>query len=51
MIELVSHPGFRPANPREEHFVPIYIAAGCGEDGKAKVVAGIYGAPTFAFGL
>jgi len=27
MMELVSHPGFRPANPREEHFIPIYVAA------------------------
>ncbi|KAF8495609.1 Extradiol ring-cleavage dioxygenase, class III enzyme, subunit B [Gautieria morchelliformis] len=51
MMELVSHPGFRPANPREEHFIPIYVAAGCGEEGEARVVSGIHGAPTIAFGL
>jgi aromatic ring-opening dioxygenase catalytic subunit (LigB family) len=51
MMELTSHPGFRAAHPREEHFIPIYVAAGCGEEGEAKVVSGIYGAPTIAFGL
>ena len=51
MMELISHPGFRAAHPREEHFIPIYVAAGCGEEGEAKVVSGVYGAPTIAFGL
>jgi len=51
LLALATHRGFRMAHPREEHFVPIYVAAGCGEEGDAKVVAGIYGAPTVAFGL
>ena len=48
---MTKHKGFRKAHPREEHFVPLYVAAGAGEGGKAEVVSGIYGAPTFAFGL
>jgi len=51
LLRLTSHPGFRLSNPREEHFIPIYVAAGCGEEGGARVVSGIYGAPTIAFGL
>ena len=50
-MELVLHPGFRTAHPREEHFIPIYVAAGCGEAGEARVVSALYGAPTIAFGL
>ncbi|KAJ6500456.1 Extradiol ring-cleavage dioxygenase, class III enzyme, subunit B [Mycena sanguinolenta] len=51
MVDLTRHHGFRASHPREEHFVPLYIAAGAGEDGEAKVVADIYGCETFAFGL
>jgi len=51
MMDLTSHPGFRKSHPREEHFIPLYIAAGCGAEGEARVISGIYGAPTFAFGL
>ena len=55
MTALTSHPGFRKAHPREEHFIPIYIAAGAGDgDEKAtgsKVLANIYGQASFAFGL
>lgn len=47
----MKHRGFRLAHPREDHFVPIYCAAGAGEEGDVKVVSAIYGAPTFAFGL
>jgi len=53
MKELVHHPFFRRAHPREEHFVPIYIAAGAGsgeEDG-AHVLADIHSAITIAFGV
>lgn len=39
------------AHPREEHFIPLYVAAGAGEEGSAKIVSGIYAAPTIAFGL
>lgn len=51
MVALTKHAGFKKAHPREEHFVPIYIAAGAGEGGDARIVAGLYGAPTIAFGL
>jgi len=50
---LVNHPFFRRAHPREEHFVPIYIAAGAGsEDGdRAVVLADIHSAVSIAFGV
>ena len=48
---LTNHPGFRAAHPREEHFIPLYIAAGAGESGESRVVADIYGQATYAFGL
>jgi aromatic ring-opening dioxygenase catalytic subunit (LigB family) len=51
LIDLTEHPGFRSSHPREDHFIPVYIAAGAGESGDVKIIAGIYGAPTFAFGL
>lgn len=67
LFALTKHPGFRVANPREEHFVPLYVAAGAGQDGGSKVrclafvtdnmltrgqiLASLYGAPTIAFGL
>ncbi|EIN07687.1 Extradiol ring-cleavage dioxygenase class III enzyme subunit B [Punctularia strigosozonata HHB-11173 SS5] len=54
LLDLPKHPGFRGAHPREEHFVPLYVAAGAGdEDGreKARVLSAIYGAQTVAFGV
>ncbi|KAJ7582588.1 Extradiol ring-cleavage dioxygenase class III enzyme subunit B [Mycena floridula] len=51
MQDLTNHPGFRAAHPREDHFVPLYVAAGAGEGGKAKVLNGGYGISTVAFGL
>ena len=51
LVDLTKHYGFRLSNPREEHFIPIYVAAGAGEQGSARVVAALYGAPTIAFGL
>lgn len=35
----------------QDHFVPLYIAAGAGEDGKTQLITGMYGATTVAFGL
>ena len=50
MLNLVKHKGFRQAHPRADHFIPLYIGAGAGgESADAKVLAAIYGAPTFAF--
>ncbi|KAL0579239.1 hypothetical protein V5O48_002743 [Marasmius crinis-equi] len=51
LFDLTSHSGFRLANPREDHFVPLYIAAGAGEEGQTRVLNGSYGIPTVAFGL
>jgi aromatic ring-opening dioxygenase catalytic subunit (LigB family) len=50
-VKLTEHPGFRPSHPREDHFVPLYAAAGAGEGGDVRIISGLYGAPTFAFGL
>ncbi|TRM69578.1 Extradiol ring-cleavage dioxygenase, class III enzyme, subunit B [Schizophyllum amplum] len=51
MMNLLSHPGFRASHPREDHFVPLYVAAGAGADGGAvRIISDIYGNPTFAFG-
>ncbi|KAG8989681.1 hypothetical protein FRB94_004154 [Tulasnella sp. JGI-2019a] len=51
LCKLIGLPGFREAHPREEHFVPIYVAAGAGESGAARVISTQYGAATFAFGV
>ncbi|KIJ34630.1 hypothetical protein M422DRAFT_34980 [Sphaerobolus stellatus SS14] len=51
LLALTSHAGFKLAHPRAEHFIPIYVAAGCGEEGESRVVSGIYGSTTVAFGL
>ena len=51
MLNLTEHLGFRASHPREEHFIPLYVAAGAGEGGGVRVVTSLYGAPTFAFGV
>ncbi|KAJ3802404.1 Extradiol aromatic ring-opening dioxygenase [Lentinula aff. detonsa] len=51
MLDLPQHPGFRACNPREEHFVPLYVAAGAAENENVKVLNGLYGIPTVAFGV
>jgi 4,5-DOPA dioxygenase extradiol len=38
-------------HPREDLFVPIYVAAGAGEGGEVKTLSDMYGIATFAFGL
>ncbi|KAG9033558.1 hypothetical protein FRB95_014636 [Tulasnella sp. JGI-2019a] len=43
LCALTTLPGFREANPREEHFVPIYVAAGAGEGGAGKVISSQFG--------
>jgi len=50
---VMRHPFFWRAHPREEHFVPIYIAAGAGSDeGEgARVLADIHSAISLAFGV
>jgi aromatic ring-opening dioxygenase catalytic subunit (LigB family) len=53
MKQLMTHPFFQRAHPREEHFVPIYIAAGAGsaEGEGANVLSDIHSAISIAFGL
>ncbi|KAK2467059.1 hypothetical protein APHAL10511_001317 [Amanita phalloides] len=51
MMRLTEHKGFRAAHPREDHFVPLYVAGGAGEAGGAGVVSGVYGTATVGFGL
>lgn len=48
---VTKHPFFRRAHPREEHFVPIYVAAGAGTRGTAKTICNLHGAITAVFGL
>ncbi|KAI8925817.1 Extradiol ring-cleavage dioxygenase, class III enzyme, subunit B [Entophlyctis helioformis] len=53
LVATTTHPFFRRAHPREEHFVPVYVAAGAGSDDgdKAVVVSGLHGAITMMFGV
>ncbi|KAJ7756848.1 Extradiol ring-cleavage dioxygenase, class III enzyme, subunit B [Mycena maculata] len=51
MMNLTKHPGFRACHPREDHFIPVYVAAGAGEGGDVKVITDTYGSETIAFGL
>ncbi|GAA5938703.1 DODA-type extradiol aromatic ring-opening family dioxygenase [Sporobolomyces koalae] len=57
MDSLVKSKGFRESHPREEHFVPIYIAAGAANDSekndgkKSKLLSGLWGAKTVIFGI
>jgi len=38
-------------HPREDHFVPLYVAGGAGEEGKVKTIVDLYGLGSFVFGL
>ena len=51
LFALTKHKGFRAAHPREDHFVPLYVAAGAGGNGSISVISAQYGAATVAFGL
>lgn len=51
MFDLTKHSGFRDSQPREDHFVPLYVAAGAGEGGEVRTLMSMYGIPTFAFGV
>lgn len=52
LIALTRHPGFRASQPREDHFVPLYVAAGAAEgEGEVRTIVNAYGIPTFAFGV
>ncbi|KIY43655.1 Extradiol aromatic ring-opening dioxygenase [Fistulina hepatica ATCC 64428] len=49
MLNLVKHPGFRSSHPREEHFIPLYVAAGAGDGANSVIVSDTYGSSTIAF--
>ncbi|GAA6043180.1 hypothetical protein JCM8097_008714 [Rhodosporidiobolus ruineniae] len=53
LFSLIHHPMFRAAHPREEHFIPIYTAAGAADaaGGRARTVCGLWGAKTIVFGV
>jgi 4,5-DOPA dioxygenase extradiol len=51
MFGLTQHPGFRASHPREDHFVPLYVAAGAGEGGDVKTIMELYGLGSFGFGI
>jgi aromatic ring-opening dioxygenase catalytic subunit (LigB family) len=51
LVALTQHGAFRLAHPREDHFVPIFVAAGAGEEGGVHVLSGLYGSQTVAFGV
>eukprot|EP01116_Phalansterium_solitarium_P001795 TRINITY_DN11613_c0_g1_i1.p1 TRINITY_DN11613_c0_g1~~TRINITY_DN11613_c0_g1_i1.p1 ORF type:complete len:318 (-),score=52.01 TRINITY_DN11613_c0_g1_i1:282-1235(-) len=48
---VTRHPFFRRAHPREEHFVPIYVAAGAGTSSDARVLCDLHGAISIGFGV
>jgi len=51
MFGLTKHAGFRASHPREDHFVPLYVAAGAGEGGEVRTILDLYGLASFAFGV
>ncbi|SCZ89009.1 BZ3500_MvSof-1268-A1-R1_Chr1-1g00890 [Microbotryum saponariae] len=53
LFDTAQHPGFRKAHPREEHYAPIWIAAGAADKqgGKASTLMGHHGCKTIAFGV
>ncbi|KEP50807.1 aromatic ring-opening dioxygenase, catalytic subunit LigB [Rhizoctonia solani 123E] len=51
LLSLPSHPAFRISHPREDHFTPLYIAAGAGDVGGSRVLDANYGLASVAFGI
>ncbi|KAH9484173.1 4,5-DOPA dioxygenase extradiol-like protein [Psilocybe cubensis] len=51
LFALPRHPGFRASQPREDHFVPLYVAGGAGEGGAVHTIVDLYGLASFAFGI
>ncbi|KAF9472773.1 Extradiol ring-cleavage dioxygenase, class III enzyme, subunit B [Pholiota conissans] len=51
LFALPKHPGFRASQPREDHFVGLYVADGAGEGGEVKTIVDLYGLASFAFGI
>ncbi|CAE6424597.1 unnamed protein product [Rhizoctonia solani] len=51
LLSLTSDPAFRISHPREDHFTPLYIAAGAGDVGGSIVLDANYGLASVAFGI
>ncbi len=51
LFALPKHPGFRASQPREDNFVPLYVAGGAGEEGEVHTLVDLYGLASFAFGI
>ncbi|KIM49297.1 hypothetical protein M413DRAFT_60070 [Hebeloma cylindrosporum] len=51
MFSLPKHRGFRASQPREDHFMPLYVAAGAGGKGEVRTILDLYGLASFAFGV
>lgn len=53
LVRLTKHDGFRASHPREEHFVPLYVAAGAADDGREQgqglILMGGHGCKTVLF--
>lgn len=50
LYALTKHSGFRASHPREDHFVPLYVAAGAGDGEEARILGAMYGMISVAFG-
>ncbi|GAA5860380.1 hypothetical protein JCM8547_003485 [Rhodosporidiobolus lusitaniae] len=51
LFYLIHHPAFRSAYPREEHFIPLSVAARAAPEGKVRTVSGLWGATIIVFGV
>jgi len=51
LFDLINHKMYRTAHPNPDHFVPLYVAAGAGDRGEARIITGLYSAPCIAFGV
>jgi len=47
----MKHDSLVEAHPTTEHFVPLYVAAGAGEEGNVQVLSATYATQTIAFGI
>ncbi|BFZ54483.1 hypothetical protein PYCC9005_001520 [Savitreella phatthalungensis] len=47
--KVLGHPGYRKAHDSDEHFIPLYVAAGASTDDRGVVISDVHGAVTAAF--
>lgn len=51
MTALVNHPGFRPSHSHAGSLMPLFVAAGAGDDGNVRILNASYGIHAYAFGV